>query len=279
MLAQTSKKTANKLVVRVPYVSEMCRESVHLLMVYIYSGKLDLCSSQVGSEVDTQRLVQLMSMARHFGLVQLERSLLSYIGSTLSTRNVVDMLDMGDGLNIAELREKCMRFIDEHSSELLAGPLRSPLCKLSASSLVTVLQRDSFCQREASVLRVVREWHAYNNVTQMDASVFSCVRLTAMDRDELGDLLVDLENEKPAVKEMVRLAFEATSNRSAARSKEMLVFEMSCDQRAVLRSPYRCAHVIEPDHDQEQCVIIRLGNEAPVNYVSVRDAATGDEKL
>ena len=271
LLAQESSKTANKLVVRVPYVSpEMSRESVHFIMSYIYSGKLD-CSPQV----DTQMLVQLTRMARHFGLEQLERSLLFHIGSTLSTRNCVDMFDMADGLHIAELREKCMRFIDEHSNEL-----RSSLSKLSASRLVTLLQRDSFCQSEASVLRLVREWHAYNNLTQMDASVFACVRLAALDRDELFDLHLDVGDETPAVKEMVRVAAEMSRNHNNADSRaDVLVFEMS--GRAVTRSPYRaCVKLVERQENKqdEQCVIVQLGNAAPVNHVSVRDETRQEDE-
>ena len=268
--AQAGSKT-NKLVVRVPGISDMARESVNSIMGYIYSGKLEavLCN-------DTRILVQLMSLARHFGLVQLERSLLFHIGSTLSTRNVVDMFESTDLLNMAELRTMCMRFIDEHSSELLTGELCSPLSKLSASSLLTLLQRDTFCQSEASVLRVVREWHAYNNMTQMDASVFACVRLAATDEHDLIDLLIAVTKETPAVQETVRLAAE--KRRKGGKplapndTEPVLVFEMS---DGLVRSPYRaCAKLSQHD----QCLIVQLANAASVNYVSVRDKTVEDEQ-
>ena len=249
-------------------VSDMPRESVNLLIGYIYSGRLDL-SSQVG-ENETQILVQLTRMARHFGLEQLERSLRLHIGSTLSTRNVVDMFDMANGLHIVELREKCMRFIGEHSSELLTGPLRRcPLCKLSASSLVTLLQRDSFCQSEASVLRLVREWHAYNNVTQMDANVFACVRLAVFDCEELLKLNFEVRKESLRIKQMVAMAIENNiKNSQVNNSNETIVFEMN-EMR--VQSPYRACIKLSEWFQDQQCAIVQLGTVAPVNYVSVRD--------
>lgn len=146
-----------------------------ILLKYIYTGHMFLMTLKEDIILDT------LGLAHQYGFQDLEASISDILKQILKLKNVCAILDTAHLYGLEKLVKVCHSFLDIHASEILT---HESFVTLSQSSLVELLQRDSFFAPEVEIFRGVSNWCKVNE--DIDDLVMKCVRLPLM---SVADLL------------------------------------------------------------------------------------------
>ncbi|UYV67113.1 BTBD9 [Cordylochernes scorpioides] len=127
-------------------------------------------------------VLEVLALANQYGLVELLTSISEYLQAVLSIRNVCLIYDIARLYQLSSLAELCCDYIDRHASHIITT---DSFLTLSASTLESILQRDSFCVPEVDIFRVAAEWVKRNGPGSENV-LRRCVRLPLI---SLTDLL------------------------------------------------------------------------------------------
>ncbi|KAJ8942635.1 hypothetical protein NQ318_013348 [Aromia moschata] len=145
-----------------------------VLLKYIYTGHMFLTTLKEDVILDT------LGLAHQYGFQDLETAISDILKQLLALRNVCAILDTAHLYGLEKLVKVCHGFLDRHASEILA---HETFPQLSQSSIVELLQRDSFFAPEVEIFRGVCSWCKSNE--DKKGLVMSCVRLPLMSVAEL----------------------------------------------------------------------------------------------
>ncbi|XP_019877429.1 BTB/POZ domain-containing protein 9 isoform X2 [Aethina tumida] len=145
------------------------------LLKYIYSGHMFLIS------LKEEVILDILGLAHQYGFLDLETAISDILRQLLALKNVCAILDTAHLFGLEKLVAVCHNFLDRHASEILTS---ESFLQLSQSSLVELLERDSFFAPEVEIFRGVCAWCKAN--TDVDDRVMRCVRLPLM---SVADLL------------------------------------------------------------------------------------------
>ena len=248
---------SEKITIYVDRLTGLKNETVEIVLHYIYCGRICLESEPLDS------LFNLLGISRHIGLSKLENALLYHLSAIVDVKNVVNILEMSFLLDEDSLKKKCLRFIDEHSSQLIE---RKALRQIPLLNLVSVIQRDTFCQCEMNIYKLVRDWHQFNELLEMNEGIFECLRLSLMSKSDLLDILVDLKNDR--IKKFV----SDEVKKQQEKENETVFVEIKDGK---LRSAFR-ALVFESNGGKS--LIFQFGNPIQINYLQVKFIGQDGEK-
>ncbi|XP_030766538.1 BTB/POZ domain-containing protein 9 isoform X2 [Sitophilus oryzae] len=146
-----------------------------ILLKYIYTGHMFLMTLKEDVILDT------LGLAHQYGFEELEFAISDILKQLLALRNVCAILDTAHLYGLDKLIDVCHTFLDKHANEIL---LHETFIALSQTSLVDLLQRDSFFAPEVEIFRGVCNWCKANE-DHSDLAM-KCVRLPLMN---VADLL------------------------------------------------------------------------------------------
>ncbi|VDP15075.1 unnamed protein product [Heligmosomoides polygyrus] len=115
---------------------------------YIYTGKLELSTYKV------EDLVAILQLAHEYGLVNIQQPIVDYLKKKLDISNVLIILRTA-ALLFDDLTESCMKFADQHASDVLAS---KNFLTLQQKAVEEVLTRDSFYAPEIDIFKAICEW-------------------------------------------------------------------------------------------------------------------------
>lgn len=146
-----------------------------VLLKYIYTGHMFLTTLKEDVILDT------LGLAHQYGFQDLETAISDILKQLLALRNVCAILDTAHLYGLEKLVKVCHGFLDRHATEIL---MHESFLQLSQSSLIELLQRNSFFAPEVEIFRGVCNWCKVNE--DKNDSVMKCVRLPLM---SVADLL------------------------------------------------------------------------------------------
>ncbi|XP_063904309.1 BTB/POZ domain-containing protein 9-like isoform X3 [Zophobas morio] len=162
-----------------PKQSEMILTDVppkafEVVLNYIYTGSVFI---KLSYEDDVFDVLQL---AHKYSLKPLENIINKTMTSMINTSNVCLFLNKADELGMDELKQVCLTFIDNHLSEIRGNKF---LNLLTQTSMVKLLERDSFPALEIEVFEIAASWCKTN--ADFNNLVTGCVQLTKLTPDEI----------------------------------------------------------------------------------------------
>ncbi|KAI4466825.1 Galactose-binding-like [Holotrichia oblita] len=137
-----------------------------ILLKYIYSGHMFMMTLKEEVILDT------LGLAHLYGFQDLETAISDILRQLLALKNVCAILDAAHLYGLDQLVKVCHLFLDKHASEILQ---HESFLQLSQSSLVELLQRDSFFAPEVEIFKGVVAWCKINK--DDDDLVINCIRL------------------------------------------------------------------------------------------------------
>ncbi|KAI4466852.1 Galactose-binding-like [Holotrichia oblita] len=137
-----------------------------ILLKYIYSGHMFMMTLKEEVILDT------LGLAHLYGFQDLETAISDILRQLLALKNVCAILDAAHLYGLDQLVKVCHLFLDKHASEILQ---HESFLQLSQSSLVELLQRDSFFAPEVEIFKGVIAWCKINK--DDDDLVINCIRL------------------------------------------------------------------------------------------------------
>ncbi|VEN59514.1 unnamed protein product [Callosobruchus maculatus] len=140
-----------------------------VLLKYIYTGHMFLTTLKEDVILDT------LGLAHQYGFQELETAISEILKQLLALRNVCAILDTAHLYGLQNLVKVCHNFLDRNAADILA---HESFLQLSQTSLVELLQRDSFFAPEVDIFRGVCNWCKVNE--DKDDLVMKCVRLPLM---------------------------------------------------------------------------------------------------
>ena len=251
-----------KLLIRVPSMPDKINVAAFRLMLeYIYTNRA------LTASVNETTLLDLIGLAHHFGLGELERDLSDHVARTLVRPDSVGRIyESSRSYALSQLAETCARFVDTQATKLFANQeWRQMLAELSAEALASLLARDTFCLIEMRVLDLVKDWHACRNASALSGvnrQLLAAVRLTAAGSDEA--------NGRVRLEAMRSLRLGDRELRGIERKPAMVLDAyyrevIGVDERSA-RSEYRLAVV---DERRPRSICVEIANPTPLNRVKI----------
>lgn len=271
------------------HIKEAKPNAFRLLLQYIYKGKINLKNEK------EDLLIDLLSLVHQYGFVELQKAVSDYLESILEVKNICSIYEIASLYQLSSLGQTCLRFIDKNCHELIK---QNCLLQLSADSLSTIIERDSFCAQEIDIFNIVKEWHQVN---KCDANIqlIGKIRLPLMQLDELlNQVRLSKLVESDVILDAIKLKHE--SNGTVLNYRGVLYpnenVATSKYQAAVLSGEFKSAlldgDVLNYDFDRgftyhpiddsvsnasspnvsnssssQNCIVVKLGNSTIFNHV------------
>ena len=141
---------------------------------YLYTGKIKDIEKNENSLEDS--LLDLIVLASHFDISELQYAVTNYLESIISADNVCYIFSLSQN---STLREYCLMYMDLHASSIIE---QKKYRELKAEQLVYLLRRDTFDVAETKIFAVVKDWHTHNNQNYIK-HVVDCIRFPLLGRE------------------------------------------------------------------------------------------------
>ncbi|KAJ3646703.1 hypothetical protein Zmor_024279 [Zophobas morio] len=176
-------KYFESILIENPKQSEIILEDVpskafEAVLLYIYTGSV-LVEMSYGDD-----LFDVIQLARKYSLKSLEDTLYEKTVSIMCPSNICLFLNKSNELQMDELKQICLLFIDSNLSKILGTNL---LNVLTQKSMVQLLERDCFPAHETEIFEIAASWCGSN--TDVNNLVSGCVKLTKLTIDELFNVV------------------------------------------------------------------------------------------
>ena len=228
---------------------------------YFYSGRLVL------RNLEHKNILDLFRIIDYFNLTSLKQQASYYINSIITADNVLQTFQFAILHDYREFISKCLDFIDEHIED---PEINSNLNMLSEENLITIISRDSFCLSEIELYKLIKEWHIYNNFTQINPTIFKNIRLKLFKQEELVELLIELHNlDQNAILLDQVIVAQNESQYGKSFTSDIRLFGYESDERKI--TCFNRGSISQFSNEiSKHGLIIKMSNPAKFNFINIQ---------
>lgn len=273
-LAETAKEVIT--------IGDTTAEGFQQIVHFLYAGKIDVLL------LDKDLVLEILCLSHRYGIDELVRLVSRFLKSTLHLRDVSRIYNHANMFDLEELVATTCEFMDRNAKAVLAS---DDFLHLSASALVDLVERNSFCADEMAIFTAVSNWCNFNNVEGDAASkILRCVRLPLIGMKVLlnkvrplglasPDLIMDAISLKVESRDMdlPHRGFIYPERNVATMTEGARVVEGECanflldDKQPADYTLDKgfCRHMISETHDSEKSITIKLNQQTIINNIKL----------
>jgi len=158
-------------------VPSVDRESLSSLVMFLYTGTVNIRSSFMKRLLDT---------AHYFNVVSLEAKLVDFITQSLNVANVVDVVTFAQCSKFPQLYQNCLSFMSDHAKEIVD---EESFENLPSEILLTFCKSSDLEIREVDLFVAVVQWYKHQEKLPETVckQIFQEIRYPLMSEEELID--------------------------------------------------------------------------------------------
>lgn len=150
---------------------EVPLEAFKVLLRFVYTGCMAL------SPLTVKQIIHVYGLADLYQFEALSETIPKYLATKLSMENCFKILNAAEFYSQTHLQADCLKFMDEHSTELLK---HETFKLMSSASLCTLLKRDTFSAPEIDIFNAVKKWSVHNPTADLKVNLFLVTNTTSV---------------------------------------------------------------------------------------------------